>query len=226
MAYRFVIRIVGIALLVLALQAGLSSGEDLLRNEQGQPSLERWQAFHDPPVEDVSEVWQLDDGVLSCKGLPRGYLYTKAAYEDFQLQLEWRWPPESKPGKGGVLFRKSGDNRVWPKSLESQLNVGDEGDFVGLVGYSLSGPAERSQVMEHPQFGKLTFIRKAEATAKPAGQWNELEITAQGGTVTMRMNGQTVNRATECDVVAGPILLTAENDPIQFRNIRVKVLDE
>jgi hypothetical protein len=40
------------------------------------------------------------------------------------------------------------------------------------------------------------------------------------------MNGQTVNRATECDVVAGPILLTAENDPIQFRNIRVKVLDE
>ena len=39
--------------------------------------------------------------------------------------------------------------------------------------------------------------------------------------MTLRLNGQQVNQATECDVVAGPILLTAEGNPIQFRNIEL-----
>ena len=226
MTYRTDVWIAGIVLLALAANCGAADGEDLLRNEQGQPSLDRWQAFHDPPVEAISEVWQLSDGVLTCKGQPRGYLSTKAAYKDFQLRLDWRWPPDSKPGNGGVLFRMSGDNKIWPKSLEAQLNADNEGDLIGLVGYSLTGPAERLQTMDHPQFGRLTFVRKAEAAAKPAGQWNELEVTARGGAVKIRMNGRLINQATECDVVASPILLTAENDPIQFRNIRIKVLDE
>ncbi len=215
----------GIVILALCAGSRTSLSEDLLCNEQGQPGLDRWQVYHHEPIKELSEVWQLSDGVLSCKGLPRGYLYTKAKYTNFELRLDWRWPPDSQPGKGGVLFRMTGENKIWPKSLEAQLNSGSEGDFVGLVGYSLSGPAERLETLEHPQFGKLTFLRKTEATAKPPGQWNQLEIEAKGGSVTIRMNGRVVNQATGCDVVAGPILLTAENDPIQFRNVELKPLD-
>ncbi len=80
--------------------------------------------------------------------------------------------------------------------------------------------------MDHPQFGKLTFLRKAEAVAKPPGQWNELAIEARGANVTIRMNGRVVNQASGCDAVAGPILLTAENDAIQFRDILLKPLDK
>jgi len=217
---------VGIVVLALCAPACVAHCEDLLHDAQGQPNLDRWQAYHHEPIKEVSDVWELNEGVLTCKGLPRGYLYTKAKYTNFELQMDWRWPPGSQPGKGGVLFRMTGENKVWPKSLEAQLNSGSEGDFVGLVGFQLSGPAERLETLEHPQFGKLTFLRKTEAVAKPAGQWNRLEVEARADSVTIRMNGSVVNQAMKCDVVAGPILLTAENDPIQFRNITLKPLDE
>lgn len=223
---RSEIQIAGIMLFVLTVFGGAAQGEDLLRNEQGQPSLECWQAFHDPAVENIADVWQLADGVLHCKGQPLGYLYTKKSYQDFELKLDWRWPPGVQPGAGGVLFRMSGDHQVWPTSLEAQLNAQDEGDLIGLVGYSLTGPAERLQTMDHPQFGRLTFVRKSKAATKLAGQWNRLEVTAKGGTVTVRMNGQQINQATECDILASPILLTAEGNPIEFRNITIKALDD
>nr|MBC8868433.1 DUF1080 domain-containing protein [Planctomycetota bacterium] len=67
--------------------------------------------------------------------------------------------------------------------------------------------------------------KKAKASAKPPGQWNDYEIIAKGGTVTLRLNGQQVNQATDCDVTAGPILLTSEGNPIQFRNIELTSTD-
>ena len=106
------------------------------------------------------------------------------------------------------------------------MNVGSEGDFVGLVGYEFTGPADRLTTMQHDQFGKLTFLSKAEPLAKPPGQWNTMKIVVKGTKATIELNGKLVNTATDCDVVAGPILLTAENDPIQFRNILLKSLDE
>ncbi len=216
----------------LLLAAGLcllmpisASAEDLLCDENGAPSLDCWLCYHEEPIKAMADVWQIKDGVLTCKGVPNGYLYTKKKYTDFVLKLQWRWVPDTEPGRGGVLFRMTGEHKVWPKSLEAQINAGGEGDFVGLIGYELSGPAERSSSMQHDVFGKLTFVKKAKALAKPPGQWNDYEIIAKGGTVTLRLNGQQVNQATNCDVVAGPILLTAEGNPIQFRKIELTSTD-
>ena len=204
---------------------GNVSAEDLLRDENGAYSLDRWSCYHKEPIEKMGDVWQINDGILTCKGTPLGYLYTKKKYTDFALKLQWRWVPDTKPGKGGVLFRMTGEDKIWPTSLEAQINAGNEGDFVGLVGYELSGPSERSSSLNHDVFGKLTFVKKAKASAKPPGQWNDYEIIAKGGTVTLRLNGQQVNQATDCDVTAGPILLTSEGNPIQFRNIELTSTD-
>ena len=201
------------------------SAEDLLRDENGAYSLDRWRCYHKEPIEKMGDVWQINDGILTCKGTPLGYLYTKEKYTDFVLKLQWRWVPDTDPGKGGVLFRMTGEDKIWPTSLEAQINAGNEGDFVGLVGYELSGPSERSSSLNHDVFGKLTFVKKAKASAKPPGQWNDYEIIAKGGTVTLRLNGQQVNQATDCDVTAGPILLTSEGNPIQFRNIELTSTD-
>lgn len=211
---------------LLVSMASLAAAEDLLCNSDGTPGLDRWQAYHCEPIKGVSDVWQLQDGILKCQGLPRGYLYTKKKYTDFVLKLQWRWPPEGKPGNGGVLFRTTGPNKVWPKCLEVQINNGGEGDFVGIDGYRFNGPDARFKIIDHEQFGEIRILSKTQAAAKPPGQWNEFEITAKGGTVTQRLNGKQVNQATDCDVVAGPILLTAENDPIQFRNIELTPLDK
>ena len=184
-------------------------------------SLEAWACYLADPQAQVQDVWRVEDGVLICTGKPLGYLYTKKDYGDFVLKLQWRWPPEKDAGKGGVLIRMTGEHRIWPKSLEAQLNAGGAGDFWGLAGYGLSGPVERTRSSDHEEFGRLTNVKKTKALEKPPGQWNTYEIIAEGGTVTLIINGEEVNRATGCALEAGRICLTSEGSEIHFRNVVV-----
>jgi hypothetical protein len=192
---------------------------DLLPSED---PFSGWTVFHEGGAL-RQEVWSVsEDGVLSCKGSPLGYLATIAKYGDFELKLQYRWRPGTEPGKGGVLIRKSGVDKIWPKSLEAQINAGGAGDFWGLDGYALQGPPDRYKSLEHPQFGRLTNVRATRDLERPAGQWNDYEIIAQGETVTLRLNGEIVNQATGCEPVAGSILLTSEGSPIQFRQLQIR----
>ncbi len=183
--------------------------------------LEAWESFSQDENASLADTWRLEDGVLVCTGKPLGYLYTKKSYTDFVLKLQYRVPKEAGPHKGGILFRMTGKHRIWPKSLEAQINHPDAGDFWGLDGFALDGPADRKKQMMHKQFGLLTNLKKTEAAAKELGEWNDYEIRAEGGTVVLSINGREVNRATGCDVVAGPILLTAEGNEIHFRNVKL-----
>ena len=122
-----------------------------------------------------------------------------------------------------MLIRTTGPHKIWPRSLEAQINAGHAGDFWGLDGYSLQGPAERSKTIDESPFGRLINVAKMVDAEKPAGEWNQYEIVAQDGTVTLTINGQLVNEATGCDVVPGKICLTAEGDEIHFRNVRLRV---
>jgi len=182
---------------------------------------EAWDCYLDDPAVHLEDVWSEEEGVLICQGAPLGYLYTKREYGDFVLKLDWRWPPGKKPGNGGVLIRMTGWHKIWPKSLEAQLNTGNAGDFWGLDGYNLSGPAERMRTAEHEQFGKLTNLKKTENLENPPGEWNSYEIIAEGDTVTLIINGRQVNKATGCDLNPGRICLTSEGDEIHFRNVEI-----
>jgi 3-keto-disaccharide hydrolase len=183
-----------------------------------------WKHFSENSQTKLSEVWQLRDGVLVCRGTPKGYLYLDHDFTNFILRLEWRWPEGKKPGNGGVLIRLTGPDRIWPRSLEAQLNTGEAGDFWGLDGFALDGPAGRKKTLDHPQFGKLTNLKRTADLEQPAGQWNQYEIIARGSTVILRVNGQEANRATGCDVRAGRICFTAEGDEIHFRNVHLQEL--
>jgi hypothetical protein len=187
--------------------------------------LAGWKSWHEKPDVTTGGVWHLDsEGVLHCKGTPLGCLYSEKDYSDFVLTLDWRWVPGKKAGSGGVLLRMTGAPKIWPKSLEAQINAGDAGDFWGLDGYTLSGPSDRMKALTHPQFGSLINLKKLQPLEKPPGEWNHYEIRAQGEIVTLRINGQVANRATGCSPPSGRICLTSEGDPYEFRNVRLTVL--
>ena len=187
-------------------------------------NLDGWACYLADPDVQVEDVWRVEDGVIICSGTPLGYLYTKDDFRDFVLKLQWRWPPAAGAGKGGVLIRTTGEHKIWPKSLEAQINAGDAGDFWGLDGYELSGPTERMRSFDHEQFGKLTNVKKTRALEKPPGQWNSYEIIARGDTVTLVINGEQVNKATGCDLDSGKICLTSEGSEIHFRNVVVTTI--
>jgi hypothetical protein len=199
----------------------------LLERQQADGELPGWKSFSETADTKTSDVWKLDaDGVLVCRGTPKGYLATIKEYQDFVLKVQWRWPPQGKAGNGGVLVRITGPDKIWPRSLEAQINAGQAGDFWGLAGYSLTGPADRSKEVVHPQFGRLKNVKKAAAMEKPTGQWNSYEIVVKGDTATLSINGQQVNAATGCDVVRGRLCLTAEGDEIHYRNVELTPLDK
>jgi neutral ceramidase len=192
----------------------------LLTTQNADGTLAGWKFFSEDTDAKTGEVWRLTaDGVLTCKGAPQGYIYTEKEYTDFVLTLEWRTPPGKTPGRGGVLVRMSGKHKIWPKSLEAQLNAGSEGDFWGLDGYALAGPQPRLQTIQNERLGKLTNLKRTEAAVKAPGEWNRYEILADGHTVRLKINGREVNQASGCAVLSGPICLTAEGDEVHFRRV-------
>ena len=194
----------------------------LLTKQGASGEIEGWKSFHEAPGAKTGEVWRLQpDGTLVCAGKPKGYLYTEKAYKNFTLKFEWRYPSGAAKSNGGVLVRMTGTNAVWPKCLELQLNMGQGGDFWGLRGYALKGPADRMKTVAHPVFGTLTNVKRMADVEKPVGEWNQHEAVVQGDKVTQKLNGVLVNEAFGCDDVAGSILITAEGQEIHFRNIRL-----
>jgi hypothetical protein len=217
-------RVVLMAVLICVGSIAVADAEEavqLVTRQLADGSLPGWGFFSEDPAVACGDVWQLDQQVLICRGTPKGYLYTDKAYGDFVLRLQWRWPADQAPGNGGVLVRTTGANKIWPRSLEAQINASQAGDFWGLDGFALAGPADRSEQIEHAQFGRLYHVRKMADLERPAGEWNQYEITAQGPVVTLKINGQPVNEATRCDQAPGRICLTAEGHAIHFRQVEL-----
>ncbi|MFA5189761.1 MAG: DUF1080 domain-containing protein [Verrucomicrobiia bacterium] len=205
-----------------AADAPAASEIQLIVSQAADGEIAGWRSFHEKAGTKTAEVWRLQSaGVLVCAGVPRGYLYTERDYADFELRFEWRYPRGAAKSNGGVLVRMTGEHCIWPKCLELQLNMGQAGDFWGLRGYALSGPAEPMKTMEHKLFGTCRNLKRLADLEKPIGEWNQHEAVVEGGTVTQKLNGTLVNRATGCETAAGKILITAEGQEIHFRNIRL-----
>jgi hypothetical protein len=189
-------------------------------------SLEGWSCFTVDPQVKMEDVWSVKDGLLVGKGEPLGYIYTKKDYHNYRLTVEWRWPPGAKPGNSGVFLRITGDAVSFlPKCVECQLKSGSAGDLFGFYGFKIHGPQERSQVIEHNKLGRILAVRKIKGAEAEPGEWNKAEITAQGGRISVVINGEMVNEATNCDVVAGRIGLQSEGGEIHFRKVEMIPMD-
>lgn len=191
-------------------------------------SLEAWDSHLVDPAKKLEDVWSIQDGVLVCKGEPLGYLVTKQEFENFRLTLEWRWAPGKEPGNSGVLLRITGEPiGFMPRCVEAQLKHGSAGDIWGFRGFPVEGPKERfRQVKNHEALGDFDGVGASKNAEKEAGQWNQYEIVLKGDTLVVSVNGEVVNEARGCDVVAGKIGLQSEGGEIHFRNIRVRPMGE
>ncbi len=163
------------------------------------------------------DVWSVtDEGVLVCVGEPRGYLRTEADYANYTIRLQWRFNPVTKKaGNSGVLLRKIGPDKVWPRSIEAQLQSGAAGDFWNIDKYPMQAVAERTN-------GRNT--KRTATNENPIGEWNQYEITVWHGHCVLRVNGEILNQASACLEIPGKICLQSEGAEIHFRDIRLMPL--
>ena len=167
----------------------------------------------DPEVKPEA-VWSVQNGILVCKGRPPGVIRTAKDYADYELLIEWRWAPGSKPGNSGLLVHASKPREmfVWPKSLEVQLGSGNAGDF-WMIG-------ENVTVAGSTPMGRR-WLKRQESTEKPPGEWNSMRVRCQHDQISVWVNGVLMNEGTALSATKGAICLQSEGGEIHFRKVEL-----
>ncbi|HMA10019.1 MAG TPA: DUF1080 domain-containing protein [Ramlibacter sp.] len=179
-------------------------------------SLKGWSRGAIPPTDALRDYagWKVDKAsrTILCEGdkLAHEWLRWDKELADFIFHAEWRFRKlEGEPRyNSGVFVRNSKDAVIW-----HQGQTGAGGGY--LFGNTMvAGQAKRINLREQMKENRV----------KPIGEWNTYELRCQGRTIALWVNGAVVNEFAECDVPKGYIGLEAENFPIEFRNLKVKVL--
>lgn len=187
--------------------------------------LKAWTHVLAEPNVPLDAVWSVRDGILICKGTPMGVLQTRHKFTNFRLVVEYRWAPGTPPGNSGLLTRINGPARALPRCAEVQLMHGSAGDVLGLQGMTVAGGQPRFfEIKAHKVAGDIAGVTKLTDGEKPGGEWNRIELLAEGGTYTVWMNGQQINQATGVEVTAGPLGLQSEGGEIHFRRVSLTPL--
>ncbi len=179
---------------------------------------------------DAPTSFVVEDGVLISRGNPPGHLITEQSYANYRLVVEYRWT--GKPGNCGVLVHSSTPRRLYkmfPQSIECQLHAGNAGDF-WCIGEDISvpdmearrGPPDNWGVDE----GKGRRIKNLTDDSENApGEWNEMVIECRGNEVAVWINGDLVNRGTNCTADHGQIAIQAEGAACAFRRFDLTPLE-
>lgn len=172
------------------------------------------------------EGYGVKDGAIFCAKGGGGKLLTEKEYSDFILRFEFRMPPEGSNNGIGIRTPLEGDAAY----VGMELQVLDEKA-------ALSG--KWGNLREAQFHGSVYDVFPAKKGAmKPAGEWNQQEVTAKGRQITVKLNGTTIldvnlDDAKDPEVLKkhpglantkGHIGFLGHNDFVEFRNIRVKTL--
>jgi Domain of Unknown Function (DUF1080) len=196
--------------------------------------------------------WKVLDGVIDydagSEALKDKNLWTEKSYKNFVARVDWRIKATPYVSKNMRIVMPDGHDKLDEKGEPIRITAPDSDSGFILRG---SGKAQLNiwcwPVGSGEMYGYRTDAKmppeiKAAATPKmnadkDIGQWNTFEVTVQGSTVTVMLNGKTViDKITLPDLPAeGPLGLqhhggvkdgvyTGIPALVQFRNIFVKEL--
>jgi hypothetical protein len=75
-----------------------------------------------------------------------------------------------------------------------------------------------------PDFECKSDLEALKRVYKPAGEWHTYEITCQGETITVALNGTVITSCTSIKNLTGHIGIQGENGLLEFRKIAVERL--
>lgn len=76
-----------------------------------------------------------------------------------------------------------------------------------------------------PAWDNVLGFRGKNDLEKGVGEWNTLVITMKGDTMTVRLNGVTVSRASDLGVTRGKLQIQSEGSEVLFKRITLTPLD-
>jgi Domain of Unknown Function (DUF1080) len=164
------------------------------------------------------------DSLLVSMGTPGGHLITDEVYQNYKLEVEYRFA--GTPGNCGVLVHASTPRalyKMFPKSIEVQMMHENAGDFWCIVEdiqvpemEKRRGPKENWGITEGKE---RRIINLTDGTEKPLGEWNAMKIECYGDTLKVWLNETLINYGYECTARKGQIALQAEGSEVEFKKV-------
>jgi len=163
----------------------------------------------------------VDNGTIVCPADGGGNLLTNKEYSNFVLRFEFRMEPG---GNNGVGIRTPREGNPAYAGMEIQI-----------LDHSHERYAGKLKPTQH--HGSVYDVVPAKADAlRPAGQWNEEEISAEGSRIRVTLNGKLITDAdlgtiTDPEVLArhpglrrtgGHLGFLGHGTRVEFRNIRLR----
>jgi len=166
--------------------------------------------------------WTAKDGVATLtprpgeKGWSRwtAYLWSKEKHQDFEIEFDYKVEPK---GNSGFYFHVGDKDDPVAKGIEVQI-------------YDSYGKAATAKLTDHDSGGIIPGLPPTKNTAKPSGEWNRFNIVSKGKDVTVKLNGEVVNKLSLDDPklkdrpATGYIGFQDHGLPLSLRNIRIRTL--
>ncbi len=190
--------------------------------------LEGWHA--DVPAMDTAQTKKpsfiVRNGMLVSLGKPEGHLITDKTYQNYRLEVEYRFPGE--PGNCGVLVHATTPRalyQMFPKSLEVQMMHENAGDFWCIV-EDIKVPEMEKRRGPKSEWGITEgkgrrILNLTDGTEKPLGEWNRMVVECLDREVKVWLNGVLVNHGSECTANSGQIAVQAEGAEVEFRKLEL-----
>jgi hypothetical protein len=145
--------------------------------------------------------WRIVDGLAQADA-GDGYLISKQAYRDFELQAEV-WFDET--ANSGILIRVQDPANITPWT-SYEVNLADKPPKPGFGTAAIVGFASVSPAIS------------------AAGRWNTLLIRARGAHLIVELNGVRTAEIHDTKFTSGPFALQRAAGTVKFRKIQVRPL--
>ena len=185
------------------------------------------------------ETWTWKGSHTWCTGSPTGVIRYRQPLTNFEFSCEWMH--KQKGGNSGVFVwatpqsinRLMAGQGALPQGIEVQvLDLGyreiyeaqykKKGDWFTSHGDVFPVGVKMKPFPPVAPNGQRSFPSKE--TTKGINEWNHYYIRAIDGEVRLWVNGEEVSGGNEISPLAGYLCLESEGAPIEFKNLRLRVL--
>ena len=158
----------------------------------------------------------VEDGVLKIhRGT--GWLRSSDTFGDFLLTLEFRFLEED--ANSGIFVRTG------PTSHDDEEGYPDNGYQIQCRDI-ITGDTPLGNMIDYgaPPFEHEFNLEALQEAYNPTGEWQTYEITAQGETLEVKLNGTVITTATSIKNLTGHVGIQGELGLLEFRRIDVEEL--
>lgn len=220
-----------LALLILQARPGVAADGEYRDLFNGK-DLAGWLVEGPKTDKQGNTMWTVRDGSIVCLGKGFGFLrYEKEQFGDFAMRVEYRFAPNQRGNSGvgirTIPFDSKQSRQTRPSFAAYEIQLQDDAGKPASV---------------HTTGSLYRFVAPTANPARPAPEWNTIEIECTGPRIRVAVNGERILDANQNDVadikdkpagakpprdkaLSGYVCLQSHTGQVEFRKVQIRRVD-